>query len=144
MNEGEDVYGDNSDPLVERLRRFSPDRVALDRDAVLFAAGRAAARPNRCWQALVGALAACQLISLGLLWPRSMPPASPISRAPLAEDSVAGSPRFVAADFPHGPGVLRAGMLTDGGELRPSIPKAPLVPEQPPLRVFPLPAKFWN
>jgi hypothetical protein len=141
---GQGRRDETRDPLAERLRRFSPDRSGLDRDALLFAAGRAAARPNRRWQALTAMLAACQLISLSLLWPRSLPTALPISGAPVAEDSIIGSPRFVGTDFPDEPGVLRAGMLTDGADVRPPILKGPLVPDEPPLRVFPTPEKSWN
>jgi hypothetical protein len=142
--QGEGPHDGARDPLAERLRKLSPDRSGLDRDALLFAAGRAAARPNRRWQALAAALAACQLICLSLLWPRSLPQALPISGATLADDSVTGSPRFVGTDLPDEPGVLRAGMLTDGGDRQPPMPKGPLVPDRPPLRVFPMPAKFWN
>jgi hypothetical protein len=64
-----------SEPLAERLSRFTPDAGALDRDALLFAAGRASARPGRRWKALAGALAASQLLTLALLWPHT--PAGP-------------------------------------------------------------------
>ena len=47
-----------SEPLAERLSRFTPDGAGLDRDSLLFAAGRASARPSRRWQALAAALAA--------------------------------------------------------------------------------------
>ena len=36
-----------SEPILERLSRFTPDAGRLDRDALLFAAGRESARPNR-------------------------------------------------------------------------------------------------
>ena len=38
-----------SEPILERLSRFTPDAGGLDRDALLFAAGRESARPNRGW-----------------------------------------------------------------------------------------------
>jgi hypothetical protein len=58
--------------LVENLSRFTPDGSALDRDALLFAAGQASARrPVHTWGIVVGALAACQLLTLVLLWPGS-------------------------------------------------------------------------
>jgi hypothetical protein len=56
----------SDDPLIRQLSRFTPDGSGLDRDALLFAAGRAAARPSRRWQVLAGALAASQLVTLGL------------------------------------------------------------------------------
>lgn len=63
------------EPLAERLSRFTPDGTGLDRDALLFAAGRASVRPRRAWPALAGALAASQLVTLALLWPRPTGPA---------------------------------------------------------------------
>jgi hypothetical protein len=60
------------DAVAERLRRFTPDSGAIDRDALIFAAGRASAKNNVGWKALAGALAASQALSLALLWPRSV------------------------------------------------------------------------
>ncbi len=59
------------DPLATQLSRFTPDGAGLDRDVLLFAAGKASARPNHRWIAFAGALAASQVISLGIwLWPQ--------------------------------------------------------------------------
>jgi hypothetical protein len=66
-----------SDPIEERLGRLTPAASGLDRTALLFAAGRASARPNRPWQALAGALAALQVATLVFLWPH--PEAAPNS-----------------------------------------------------------------
>jgi hypothetical protein len=61
--------------IAESLSRFTPDSSGLDRDALLFAAGQASARrPMHTWGALVGALAACQVLTLFLLWPEAKPP----------------------------------------------------------------------
>lgn len=52
------------EPLAERLSRFTPDGGGLDRDALLFAAGRASARPGPArfvWPALTAGLAALAL-----------------------------------------------------------------------------------
>jgi hypothetical protein len=62
------------EPFLERLTRFAPDAGGLDRDALLFAAGRSSARPNRGWKTLAGLLAGTQALSLVLLWPRPTPP----------------------------------------------------------------------
>jgi len=51
------------------LSRFTPDGAKLDRDALLFAAGRASVRPQRGWAILAGALAGAQVLTLVLLWP---------------------------------------------------------------------------
>jgi hypothetical protein len=73
------------DPLAGRLGRFTPHAGALDRDALLFAAGRASARPNRIWPALVGLLGITQAVTLFLLLTRSTPDvASPTGTPPLA------------------------------------------------------------
>jgi hypothetical protein len=63
-----------SEPFIERLSRFTPDPGVLDRDSLLYAAGRASARPNRAWIALAAALAITQPLSLVLLWPHPVPP----------------------------------------------------------------------
>ena len=56
-----------SEPILERLSRFTPDAGRLDRDALLFAAGRDSARPNRGWMTLASLLAGTQALSLALL-----------------------------------------------------------------------------
>ena len=66
-----------SEPFLERLSRFTPDAGGLDRDALLFAAGRNSVRPNRGWKTVASLLAATQALSLVLLWPRPNPPTSP-------------------------------------------------------------------
>ncbi|HVX11649.1 MAG TPA: hypothetical protein VHC22_10750 [Pirellulales bacterium] len=60
-----------SEPLIERLSRFTPAASGLDRDALLFAAGRGSARPNRGWMLLSGFLATTQLVALGLFLPQA-------------------------------------------------------------------------
>jgi hypothetical protein len=68
-----------SEPILERLSRFTPDAGRLDRDALLFAAGRSSARPNRGWITLATLLANTQALSLVLLWPHPTPPAASFS-----------------------------------------------------------------
>jgi hypothetical protein len=63
-----------SESFLERLSRFTPDAGSVDRDKLLFATGRASARPDRGWIALATALAATQALSLVLLWPHATPP----------------------------------------------------------------------
>jgi hypothetical protein len=72
-----------SEEFLERLSRFKPDAGGLDRDALLFATGRASARPNRGWVALAALLANTQMLSVALLWPRPIPPAG---RSTIAAD----------------------------------------------------------
>ena len=66
-----------SEAILERLSQFTPDASGLDRDALLFAAGRNSVRPNRGWKTVACLLAATQASSLVLLWPRPNPPTSP-------------------------------------------------------------------
>jgi hypothetical protein len=60
-----------SDSLPERLSKFTPSAGRLDRDALLFAAGRSSARANRLWQGLSVVLATGQLLTLACFWPRA-------------------------------------------------------------------------
>jgi hypothetical protein len=79
-----------SEPFLERLSRFTPDAGSVDRDALLFATGRASARPNRGWMVLAAALAAMQAVSLVALWPH---PAPTGAGAPM---QIANAPPMVA------------------------------------------------
>lgn len=60
-----------SDSLPELLSKFTPSAGRLDRDALLFAAGRSSARPNRIWQGLTVMLAATQLLTFACVWQRA-------------------------------------------------------------------------
>ena len=60
-----------SEPFLERLSRFTPHAGGLDRDSLLFAAGRASARPNRGWICLSATLATSHVLALALLWPHA-------------------------------------------------------------------------
>jgi len=80
-----------SEPTAERLSKFTPDATGLDRDALLFAAGRASVRPKRRWAALCGILAASQVATLTLLyWPA--PEAPPIRGVVTPVANAPGSP----------------------------------------------------
>jgi hypothetical protein len=120
--------------LAERLSRFTPDGSGLDRDALLFAAGRASVRPPRCWAAVAGALAACQVLTLILLWPRPSPPHRPLATTP---------PRSVVVREPSRPadpdelGSLNRRLLASGADdLAPQAPVESLAPAAPPLTTF--------
>jgi hypothetical protein len=132
-----------SEPLAERLSRFTPDATGLDRDALLFAAGRASVCPGRPWQALAGVLAVSQLLTLVWLWPQMPSQQSPHplvveSHAPVLpkEDSVPES----LSD-----GALRAGTLSMDFDRPEPIGDERMVPPAPPLRVYgPPPASILN
>ena len=90
-----------SEPFVERLSRFTPHAGGLDRDALLFAAGRGSVRPNRGWIALAALLANTQVLSLVLLWPRPTPPDRGLTVAaavaPVPMPSATAEPRTAEA-----------------------------------------------
>jgi hypothetical protein len=123
------------EPIAQRLSRFTPDATGLDRDALLFAAGRTSARPNRIWQALAGTFFAAQILTLVVLWPRPLPqPEKPASLPP---------PLFAAP--PRTPSTGEAGELwsihrqmyeSEGNYVPPATPGELLAPPDPPLRAF--------
>lgn len=55
------------DDVKRKLGRFTPVGPALDRDDLLFAAGRASVRSPRRWKWAAGLLAVSQAATLGLL-----------------------------------------------------------------------------
>ena len=63
---------DRPDPVTDRLARFTP-AAGLDRDALLFEAGRQSARPSRLWPLAAGLLAVSQAVTLVVLWPPESP-----------------------------------------------------------------------
>ena len=75
---------DRPDPVTDRLARFTPSPAGLDRDALLFTAGRRSARGSRLWPAAAALLTLSQAVTLAALWPRE-PVVSPVaSQAPAA------------------------------------------------------------
>jgi hypothetical protein len=125
-----------SEPHVERLSRFTPDRGALDRDALLFAAGRASARPNRGWIALSTALAVSQAATL-LLW---LSPARVVPVAPSPGTTpviVETKPQAAEETNPSTLWALERRLL-DSDSLPPVLAAVDrLAPDGPPLRAFP-------
>ena len=90
-----------SEPFIERLSQFTPSAGGLDRDALLFAAGRSSARPNRAWQGLSAALAATQILTLACMWPRAV---DLRTGAPQMIAAQAAPERFVVSSTPPSPG----------------------------------------
>jgi hypothetical protein len=125
-----------SEPLAEPLSRFTPDGTALDRDALLFAAGRASVRPRRWWMAVAGTLAVTQLLTLALLWPGRVPPSAGPARSPASVASVEWPASRPALD-PGALGTLRQRWLLAKGELpAPAAAEPPAAPDPAPLRAF--------
>jgi hypothetical protein len=128
-----------SDPLLERLSRFTPDPGSLDRDALLFAAGRNSARPNRGWKALAYLLASTQALSLLLPWPHSSP-SGRISDNVAAVPAPSSTLESEVSAPPAQPGVWSARKNLEQWEPedRPSD-SLTLIDSDPPLRAFGLP-----
>ena len=134
-----------SEPILERLSRFTPDAGGLDRDALLFAAGRHSARPNRGWIALAAALASTQALSLALLWPHSSPSVekSTISIVGVPAPSAAPGPPAAGASADPGLWSARRGLLESDSDDRPASDMT-FIDRGPPLRAFPLPPSLLN
>jgi hypothetical protein len=132
-----------SESLAEHLSRFTPDATGLERDALLFAAGRASVRANSKWQALAGTLALSQVLTLVLLWPRT-PPLQ--TSTPLVVESTAPAPASDESERDLSPGGMwRAGMLSIDVDRPQPIDDDAIVPSSPPLRAFgPAPASILN
>jgi hypothetical protein len=109
-----------SDPLVERLSRFTPNASGLDRDSLLFQAGRASVRPAHTWKAVAAALALCQLLTLAMLGPRPGPAPTPTARS--VRPSAASPPRLAQA-----PSVRELNDHPDSSRL---LPSDDLVPDE--------------
>ena len=124
-----------SEPLAERLSRFTPAGLGLDRDALLFAAGRASVRTSRRWQASAAALAACQLLTLVCLWPRTPAP-MPTAPSLASHPAMDAMPEEEPVPVPPRQEMLRAGLLSMDLD-KPEPPSAePMAPPEPPLRVL--------
>jgi hypothetical protein len=126
-----------SEPYLERLSKFTPDAGKLDRDAMLFAAGRASARPNRRWVTLTALLAGTQALSLTLLWPH---PALLVGPMPVQVASVATTAtaqESALAEALANPRIWTARHSLDESNLleRPDD-TVTLIENEPPLRVL--------
>ena len=134
-----------SEPFLERLSRFTPDAGSVDRDALLFATGRASARPNRGWITLAAGLAATQALSLALLWPHPTPPGGgltvPVARVPAPPASAERATPETLVN----PGLWTARHRLPESETedRPAS-DVTFIESGPPLRAFPPPPSLLN
>ncbi len=128
--------------LSERLSRFTPTGTGLDRDALLFEAGQASARPSRRWIALAGLLAASQVVcvvlvvSLVLLWPRPTPPVPVIAVSRPVPEVGAPAGSLANADAAAQAALNRQVLESPEHDLPPPRPVAALVPSDPPVHAF--------
>jgi hypothetical protein len=137
-----------SEPFIERLSRFTPDAGGLDRDFLLYAAGRASVRPNRTWIALAAALAVTQPLFLILLWPRTTPPAGHVALTSASRLPPPSTLHASTADRPDSAGLwsVRHNALDLEHEDNPAPPgTVTFVESGPPLRAFvSLPSSILN
>ena len=135
-----------SEAFLERLSRFTPDAGGLDRDALLFEAGRKSARPNRSWLTAVSLLAGTQALSLALLWSRSSSPAgeSTVSVAAAPKPATALDPPNSGASANPGIWSARHSLLVSETEGKP-VNDVVFIDVGPPLRpVAPPPPSLLN
>ncbi len=123
-----------SEPLAERLKRFTPESAVIDRDALLFQAGRASARPARGWKMLAAALAACQLATLAMFWLRPVPTTGPAVVEPVRYPVEQNSPT-PSLDPSEWLARARQASGSSVADLPPAAASGPLVPDVPSLRV---------
>jgi hypothetical protein len=133
--------------FLERLSRFTPDAGRLERDALLFAAGRRSARPNRGWIALAATLASTQALSLALLWlhptTSSLHPSGPVASAPSVPEPL--EPATSRATDSGSLWSARHNLLASDHEEPPTDHAVTLITSEPPLRAFgPPPASILN
>jgi hypothetical protein len=83
------------DPLLQKLARFTPASDKIDRDAMLFAAGRAAGSTSRGWKLLATGLAMSQagMLAIWLATPSVTDQLQTQSR-PLVADVSPNAPRL--------------------------------------------------
>ncbi len=124
--------------VLESLIRFTPDPGGLNRDALLFAAGRGSARASRGWKTLASVLAGTQALSLVLLLgqpaPRSGQQAAPVAGLPVPRDAWGRPPAAPPQDHP---GIWSVRQHLEESEPDDRLPTTvSLIESDPPLRIF--------
>ena len=112
-----------SEDVTDKLTRFSP--TAIDRDAVLFAAGKAAARRGNGWTWLAAGLLLSNAVTLAVLfWPKPLPVTTPPAESPPYTE-----PAEPARPDPYSYLALRNGFTppptADAGPSRAAVPLTP-------------------
>jgi hypothetical protein len=126
-----------SEQFLERLNRFTPDAGKLNRDELLFEAGRRSMRPDRTWKTAAYALAVTQCLSLVLLLPGTRPTHSvhSVIHNQGAESSSPTNQLRQAASVTDGAWSLRSGP-TDVDAERHVSGNVTLIESGPSLRAF--------
>ena len=129
-----------SDQFAKFLSRLTPSAGTLDRDGLLFAAGRASVRPHRGWRTMAVLLASSQALSLAILWPHSNSPVAgipgPMAVAPVPPSQIA--PATFRANANPGVWSARRSLEVSDLEERPDA-TITFIESGPPLRAFGLP-----
>ncbi|MFO0877857.1 MAG: hypothetical protein U0840_10925 [Gemmataceae bacterium] len=118
-----------SDPLAQLLQQFTPQRPALDRDALMYQAGRASVPSPARWKLVAAVLALTQTLTLALLLAQPHRPApvpTPMPAPLVPEEASPGGD----------PWALRVLMLETPDKLPVPPQENNLVPDVEPLRVF--------
>jgi hypothetical protein len=116
-----------SDSVIDKLTRFTPTE-RLDRDELLFRAGRASAPGRRCWVLIAGLLASSQLTTLVLWYAASRPAETfPERSTPVAGD--------LHDDLRYDPDSFNALRTRWVGDDLPPPAWADPVPPEPPLTI---------
>jgi hypothetical protein len=123
---------DQPERISDRWAKFTPDASGLDRDAILFAAGRQSARPLRLWPVLTMLLAVSQAVTLVVLWPRSIEPVRPEIASPPA---IEPQPELVLPPSSAPTDVWRIGSPPEIVQSNPTAPTGEFVVSEPPLTV---------
>jgi hypothetical protein len=133
-----------SEPFLERLNRFTPDAGSLERDALLFAAGRGSARPNRAWMSIAALLAGTQVVSIVLLWPQSMSRMDGTSLATAARPTPSPALEPAMSETAPNPGLwtVHHGLSESELEDRPDS-SVSLIDAEPPLRAIAPPSVLY-
>ena len=117
--------------MTDRLSRFTPNAPGLDRDAILFAAGKRAGRGSWAWKVVAGLLAVSQAVTLVALWPREVPAVTPVTPPPVV---VPPADRALPAPSPSGD-VWTVRSSPDVIQAPPSAPAGEFVSSGPPLTI---------
>jgi hypothetical protein len=128
-----------SEPILERLSRFTPDAGRLSRDELLFEAGRRSARPDRRWMSSALLLGATQVLTLVLLWPMPRPNHSSLTatRVIAPEPPAALDQPSLESSASNGLWSARRGLSGSEAENGPAG-ELTLIDSEPPLRAFAL------
>jgi hypothetical protein len=125
-----------AESFAEQLSQFTPDGSGLDRDALLFAAGLASARPNRGWATLACTLATSQLLTLVLFWPKAPTLPNIVQDAPPAPSAREDFQPASGSEETELRALSNRAFVWEDGIPPLAAPVQSLAPESPPLRAF--------